>query len=279
MFEMNKPKISIVMPMYNSSLYLAESIESVLNQSYSDFEFLIIDDGSTDDSSNIVLSYKDERIILVKREHDFIASLNYGLEISRGKYIARMDADDIMHRDRLLIQNELMDTFPNIDFCSSWITFFNKELGVKQISGKYSGFINNPLVCLLQNNCFPHPSMMIRKQVLKKNNLKYKYYNYAEDYKLWFDAAKCGLTFFVEPQSLLYYRCHSSQISSSKSEEQMSTTNIIKKEIVDYILKNISADFTTFVESINVLEKNNHIDSMAKYDMLRQLLLRNNILI
>lgn len=279
MSKMKNPKVSIVMPMYNSSNYLSESIESVLNQSFSDYEFLIIDDGSTDDSCNIALSYKDERIILVKREHDFIASLNYGLEISRGKYIARMDADDIMHCDRLLIQNELMDTYPNIDFCSSWITFFNRELGVKQINGKYSGIINNPLVCLLQNNCFPHPSMMIRKQILKKYNLKYKYYNCAEDYKLWFDAAKCGLTFFVEPQSLLYYRCHSSQISSIKSETQLKTASIIKKEIMNYILHKISADFTTFVESIKVLEKNNHIDSMAKYDMLRQLLLRNNIMI
>ncbi len=88
-----EPKISVVMPVYNSSLYLNESIESVLNQTLDDFEFIIIDDGSTDNSTDVIKSYQDKRINLQKRSHDYIASLNYGMRLAKGKYIVRMDSD------------------------------------------------------------------------------------------------------------------------------------------------------------------------------------------
>ncbi len=102
----NIPPVSVCMLMYNASKYLRECIDSVLAQTFQDFEFLIVDDGSTDDSVEIVQSYHDSRIRLIKNKHDYIGSLNILLDEARGKYIARMDADDVMMPMRLKIQFE-----------------------------------------------------------------------------------------------------------------------------------------------------------------------------
>lgn len=99
--NLKNPPVSIVLPMYNAAEYIKECVDSILMQTYSDFELLIIDDGSTDDSVEILEKYDDQRIRLIKNEHNFIASLNLGLKESRGKYIARMDADDKMKPHRL----------------------------------------------------------------------------------------------------------------------------------------------------------------------------------
>jgi glycosyltransferase involved in cell wall biosynthesis len=101
--------------MYNASRYLRECIDSVLGQTFHDFEFLIVDDGSTDDSVEIVESYADPRIRLIRREHDYIASLNCLIDEARGEYIARMDADDVMLPHRLQQQFDYMESHPDID--------------------------------------------------------------------------------------------------------------------------------------------------------------------
>jgi len=106
--------ISVCMPMYNASRYLRECIDSVLGQTFHDFEFLIVDDGSTDDSVEIVESYTDPRIRLIRREHDYIASLNCLIDEARGEYIARMDADDVMLPNRLQLQFDYMESHPLI---------------------------------------------------------------------------------------------------------------------------------------------------------------------
>ena len=108
----NTPIISVVMPVYNNEKYLDDSIRSILNQTYNNFEFIIINDGSTDGSFTIINSYlrKDDRIILINKENTGISqSLNEGIKISKGKYIARMDGDDISAPNRLFEQLNLMD--------------------------------------------------------------------------------------------------------------------------------------------------------------------------
>ena len=97
------PEITVLMPVRNGEKYIKNAIDSVLNQTLTDFEFLIIDDGSTDRTVKIIQDYADERIHLVKRKHQFIQNLNEGLQLASGAYIARMDADDIMHTERLRI--------------------------------------------------------------------------------------------------------------------------------------------------------------------------------
>ena len=113
------PKVTVLMPVYNCEKYLRESIESILNQTFKDFEFLIINDGSSDKSAEIVESYNDNRINFVQNEKNIglAASLNRGLDIAKGEYIARMDADDISLPERLEKQVRFMETNPQIGIC------------------------------------------------------------------------------------------------------------------------------------------------------------------
>jgi len=121
---MNKniiPKISVVMAVYNGEKYLREAIDSILNQTFNDFEFIIINDGSTDDSAEIIKSYNDPRIILIQQENKGLAAaLNEGIKIAKGKFIARMDADDISLKTRLEKQIQFMEAHPEYVAIGSW---------------------------------------------------------------------------------------------------------------------------------------------------------------
>jgi glycosyltransferase involved in cell wall biosynthesis len=179
---MNDPLISVIMPVYNAAGFLQESIESILSQTFTDFELLIVDDGSADNCREIVRSYIDNRIILIENRHDFIASLNTGLERAKGTYIARMDADDRMSPERLETQLRYMEEHPDITVCGSWMQMFNDK-GASKMARQYEGYISNPLLRLLSNCIMFHPTTMMRRAFLTKHNLKYEYYLHAEDYK------------------------------------------------------------------------------------------------
>lgn len=229
-------KISVVMPVYNGEKYLSEAIASVLKQSFNDFEFIIVDDGSTDTTSPIVRSFTDKRIVLIENKHDFIGSLNLGIKCAKSKYIARMDADDIMHIDRLKIQYAIMEEEPSITVCGTWMIPFGSapKGGLIQSVG---GMIDSPALRLLKGNMIFHPTVMIKNEFLKKHNLYYENYAYAEDYKLWFEIAKCEGVFYIESQPLLHYRISDQQVSKVKAKEQRDTVSIIKEEIVSYLVE------------------------------------------
>jgi len=161
------PVISIVMSTYNTPLeYLKESVESVLKQTFTDFEFLIINDGSTETGGiEWLKTIQDERILLIRNQHDFIDSLNKGIKKSRGEYIARMDADDIMMPNRLQVQYDFMEEHPEIDICGSWMeTFGNRSDTIRQHT-KHKEIVAS----LLLYNSMSHPSVMLRKASVCKN--------------------------------------------------------------------------------------------------------------
>ena len=228
-------KISVVLPVYNSSKYLKESIDSILAQTYKDFELLIIDDGSTDNSVELIQEYTDSRIRLLRNNHDFIDSLNLGLANALGEYIARMDADDIMLPNRLEAQLQVMDNHPDIAVCASWMKIFGQN---ECDCHSYNGYIPYPSLLLLKGNIVSHPTVMMRKSFLQENNLHYEYYPYAEDYKLWSRIAQCRGQFWVEPAYLLKYRTSPDQVSQKKTIEQQETSFQIKNEILNYLLAN-----------------------------------------
>lgn len=238
-------KVSVVMPAYNCNSSLEEAIDSVLAQTFDDFEFLIIDDGSTNDTVERILKYTDPRICLLRNKHDFIHSLNTGLNRARGKYIARMDSDDIMVPERLAVQFQIMEEHPDIAVCASWLRLFGQS--EKEISS-YAGYIPIPLVLMLKGNLFAHPTTMLRKDFLEKNALHYEDYPYAEDYKLWSRVAQCGGRFWVEPAFLLNYRISTEQVSNKKSQEQRETTFLIKNEILDYLITHATEEKRTVEE-------------------------------
>lgn len=121
------PNISICIPMYNAARFIKDCIDSVLSQSFQDLELLVVDDGSTDNSCDIVNSVRDNRIRLIRNQHDYVGSLNKLLDEAKGKYIARMDADDVMYPNRLAIQYEYMENHPDVDFIGGRMAVFKQS--------------------------------------------------------------------------------------------------------------------------------------------------------
>lgn len=230
----NSPLVSIVLPMYNAAKYIKECVDSILAQTYSDFELLIIDDGSTDDSVIIVETYKDPRIRLIRNSHDFIASLNKGMTESHGKYIARMDADDKMKPHRLARQVEVMERMPEIVLCCSYMQRMGgTDIYNAGIKGRFPHFKS----LLLVGNFISHPTTMMRKDYLKTNVLNYRNgYPYAEDYKLWTEIALLGGGLYIVPEPLIDYRVSDSQVSRKHHEEQAASALKIRNELLAYLI-------------------------------------------
>lgn len=231
------PSISILLPVYNAESTIGATIESILKQSFEDYELLVIDDGSTDATSQVVRNYTDVRIRYILAEHDYIASLNLGLNQAQGKYLARMDADDIMLHDRLAIQHQILEEEPSITVCSSWYIPFGEEIRGEQVVGITQGLIQSPLLAFLQGNLIAHPTVMLRTSFLRTHDLHYENYPYAEDYKLWVEIAKRGGTFYIESQPLLRYRISPTQVTQRYSEGQRFTAQRIQEELLDTLIE------------------------------------------
>lgn len=180
------------MPVYNGREYLATAIRSILAQSYRDFEFLIIDDGSLDGSVEIVKQFHDDRVRLLCNQQQLGVSvtLNKGLELARSQYIARMDADDISAPDRLIRQLELMEKSPEVGVCGSWVRMFNDGGGGQII--RYPLDAETIRAYILFNNPLAHPAVMMRREVLQKHDLHYDPDCQAgQDYELWSRCLPC----------------------------------------------------------------------------------------
>ena len=225
---MTTPKISVCMPMFNASRYLRECIDSILAQTFTDFELLIADDGSTDNSVEIVASYADPRIRLIRRPHDYIATLNCLLNEAKGEYIARMDADDVMLPNRLQLQVDYMDANPEVDVLGGSIlndddtqTFIDERPNSRIIT----------LKALVEDNQINHPTVILRTKTIRELGLQYSQdYIYAEDYKLWSEFVRNGRKIVSLDIPAIYYRTHSEQISHQKATLQHQTYERIKRE-------------------------------------------------
>ena len=232
------PEISVLMPVRNGEEYIREAIDSVLKQTFTDFEFIIMDDGSEDKTVEIIKSYSDSRIRLEKRKPNFIKNLNEGLALAQGDYIARMDADDIMHSDRLRIQLKRMKQNPDIVLCSSWAKRFQTDKEDMQLLQFGENYIDQPMLGFLKYNFLSHPTVMLKKAFLEMHDLSYEDYLCVEDYKLWFEITKCGGKIFIEPQYLMFLRNSPKQVTILKQEEMLKQTIVVQKEILEYLLQN-----------------------------------------
>jgi len=231
--------ISVVLPAYNAELYIKEAIDSVLAQTFTNFELIILNDGSTDKTEEIILSYQDSRIVYVKNEHNLglIGTLNKGMALAKGKYIARMDADDICFPKRFEKQVDFLEKNEEYVICGTSAYRFHND-----ISGKKA--FNPPItdenirVRLFFNSSFIHPSVMLRTCTVKDHHLKFSNdYKYAEDYFFWMDLLKYGKGFNLK-EKLLYYRVvETSQtaVGNSNLEKRKEVIgNIHKRYFLDY---------------------------------------------
>ncbi len=215
---MSAPAISIILPAYNCSQYLAQAIDSLLAQTFADFELLIINDGSVDDTGKIILSYTDSRIQSIKNDLNkgLIYTLNRGIGLSKGKYIARMDADDVALPQRLELQKKWLDEHPDTAVVSCTIRFIdehNNDLGFWNEDQQTTGFSSLKKLMPWQN-CMAHPTVMMRKEIALRYPYRFSQLH-SEDYDLWLRMLADGLIIEKIPQELLLYRTHPTSITGS----------------------------------------------------------------
>jgi glycosyltransferase involved in cell wall biosynthesis len=224
--------VSVVMPVHNGARYIREAIESVLAQTFEKFEFIIVDNASTDNTVEIVSSYHSNKIRLLRRGvNDLSEALNDGIRAACGKYIARIDADDAMLPERLARQHEVMERYPAAVVCTSSFHIRNNENQPHETRTLCEGFIERPLEQLERGNIVAHPTVMLRKEFLQKNSLKYEDYPRAEDYKLWCDIARRGGGFYAIAEPLTIYRCHPAMTTAVHREAQKATAAKIQQEV------------------------------------------------
>ncbi len=236
----NRPFVTILMPVFNAEKYLDQALVSILQQTYSHFELLVINDGSTDESEDIILKHQssDTRVRYVKNECNLqlIATLNKGFQLAKGDYIARMDADDLALPHRLERQVEIMEKNKEIGICGSWIQVF----GVRNELIQYPETHEEIAAALFFYNPFSHPSVMFRRKEIDRLKMFYHSdYLHAEDYKLWFQHFQYT-TFYNIPEVLLHYRVHEDQFGFIAPHASIESTKRLKSEA----LKLFGTDFT-----------------------------------
>lgn len=206
--------VTVLMPVYNAEPHLVRAVDSVLNQTFSDFEFLVINDGSTDHTREIVGGYDDPRIRIVDTPNRGVAAaLRLGVELARGAYIARMDADDECPPDRLARQREVLDANPRVVLVYGAIELIDAEGRLLERGVVRPHTSAEAKWFLLWQNVPAHSSVMLRAATLRQNDLNYRLErNGAEDFDLWNRLVPCGEFQFV-PEVLLRYREHGASVT------------------------------------------------------------------
>jgi glycosyltransferase involved in cell wall biosynthesis len=212
-----QPIISVIIPVYNSQKYLDKAIKSILNQTFKDFELLIIDDGSSDDSIKIILSFNDDRIKIFRKEHrGLVETLNFGIRQSRAEWIAIMHSDDISDCRRLELQYNYIKDRKNVVVGSSYYVINeNDKILFKTLLPEQNNEIKEKL---LMQNVIIHSSVMFNSEHIK-NHGAYNPIKNTEDYDLWLRLFR-DTKFYNFPVPLLYYRKHDGSLSSSRKNKK-----------------------------------------------------------
>lgn len=216
-------KISVVMPVYNGANYIREAVESILNQTFTDFEFIVIDDCSTDRSWEILTKYanQDQRVKLFKNEENLgvTKSLNKGLKLAQGDYIARQDADDVSLPERFEKQVALLELDSEVVLASCNIEFVDAE---GHSLATFRRECDRELIAwylIFYNYLWGHSQVMFRRKSAMDLGGYCESHHYNEDYELWCRLIKVG-SMVILPEVLLQRRKHSRSISSEKASEQ-----------------------------------------------------------
>ena len=271
------PEISVIMPAYNAEKYIAESIESVLNQTFSNFELIILDDASSDRTKEIVLYYaqKDDRIVYVeKKSNQGPASLrNEGISLAKGTFLALNDADDLSEITRFEKQICILNKQQNVAVVGSWITVFGDNMEPYVFEAP-----QNPIeikLTFLSYNCLANSSAMFRKSCV--TNLEYqKDYVPAEDYKLWSELI-VKHDFYIIQEPLVFYRQHENNISKIKADNLSISDLKIKTELFKNIFSTKKNEFNYrklvhFFEILGNRKKISKPEILTFFEMAKQII-------
>ncbi len=214
------PAISVLMPCYNAAKTLDETLETLFQQTFSDFEVVAVDDGSDDDTAEILASWaaRRPRLRILSRPHEGIVSaLNAGMAECQGEYIARMDADDLAHPKRLAIQAAYLDNNADIAVVSSLVAAFPEDdvrEGFRIYLEWLNALVNHDEITreIFVESPLPHPSVMFRKKMITKVG-GYQDRGWAEDYDLWLRVFLAGGRFSKIPQTLIRWREHENRLT------------------------------------------------------------------
>ena len=228
------PLVSILMPVYNTAPYLKEAIDSILSQTFKDFELIVLNDCSPDNADEILDTYNDTRIVRYKGERNMGLSnvLNAGMDMARGKYIARMDSDDISLPNRLEIQVKYMEEHPDIDLCSCGMKMFGAkdDVWIRDADPekvKVTALFFSPIL---------HASSIWRKESFDRNGLRFRQEMVpAEDYDMWCRALSKGLKLVNLPNVLYRYRIHPSQATTHTEKSRLKCREIQQEYMKDVL--------------------------------------------
>lgn len=232
------PRVSILMPVYNTALYLHEAMDSMLAQTFTDFELIVLDDCSPDDAEAILDTYTDSRIVRYKGEKNAGLSnvLNVGIGMARGKYIARMDSDDVSLPNRLQVQVDYLETHPEVDLVSVGMQLFGarEDVWIREKNPekvKINALFHSPVL---------HASSVWRKDSFEKQGLRFRQERVpAEDYDLWTRALLKGLKLVNLPEVLYKYRMHPSQ-ATLQTDKTSAKSGEVQQEYLRLALPSLS---------------------------------------
>lgn len=239
------PEISAIMPVYNGEKHVKETMESILAQTWGDFELIVVNDGSTDRTKEIIESFNDSRIRsyhLPENKGVGYAS-HFALMKAKGRLIARVDADDLYHPDRFLLQKRFLDEHSDISLVKSWVDYFpdNEEIAqsqryymAKNILEKQKNQVNEPEEIakkLYWFMCVPHTSIMVRSPVIKR--FGYQPLRICEDYQLLFRMNQAGCRMGTLKKKLVKFRISSGSTTATQHKQLYEAVYQIKREIIE----------------------------------------------
>ncbi len=265
------PEISVIMAAYNAAKHIGESIKSVLKQTYQNFEFIIVDDASTDETERIIEGYNDRRIKVIKNVENIgpAKSRNKAIAVSRGRFIAIMDADDISLPHRFETQINILVSNPDCALVGSSAYMIDED-------GTYKSIINVKVhddeirKCILQNNCFVHGSVMIRRNAMLDMGGYNDRFKYSHDYDLWLriiERYRVGNL----PEPLYCWRLSSTQISSAKKTNQNNYAELAKREACERVVLKILS-VISFLEARLLLQDVNSNEIAEKLKNIKKYL-------
>lgn len=240
----NNTIVSVIMPVYNCVAYIEDAVSCVLNQTFTDFELLIIDDASTDGTTTILKKFTDTRIKLILKpvNQGVSSAVNDGFRLAKGKYIARMDGDDVIVKERLEKQVDILDNNPNIYICGSLVQYFGNSNSVVSFKETHEEIITE---LLLYCSICMGASMFRRKELSSyffDENKKS-----GEDYDFWTKVAWLGEIYNIQ-EVLLLYRMHDNQASKQHKQQQI----LDDIEIRLFLFKKIHYDVNRYPDELIV---------------------------
>tara|TARA_B100000003_G_C10916616_1_gene365504 strand:- start:200 stop:1207 length:1008 start_codon:yes stop_codon:yes gene_type:complete len=269
----DKPKISVLMPVYNGEQFLDKSINSILNQTFNNFEYIIINDGSTDDSLKIIESYEDSRIKIINfsKNMGISAALNNGLNVAKGDYIARQDQDDISHPERFMLQVEYLKN-NDVDLVDANFIFIDEnDKYIQDYEKRY--FTPEETLSHLFFYELVHASIMCKRLIFTKYNIQYRK-RPTEDYDLFIRLAKAGMRAGRLDKKLIKQRKHPSSMCGSDWHNIKKDIDLMRNEFV----QDLGIEPTNYEKKLHIAFVEQNLLSLNQYQFKEVLCWANKII-